>query len=149
MKRPSSAAPDPIARGKWNGLVKAFALLGVAVFVFFIARDPTPPVADASFSEIGRWSEVSGRGEIEWTAEGRERLFTGGEKVDDRAYRVLRISGGILVLERDYSPEELAAHPEWEGRGRVEYRILGPDRLRREFAPEAGVDAMEFARSRP
>lgn len=149
MNDGSEVKPENLARGKWYGFVKAAALLGVAVFVFLITKNPGPTPAENPFSEIGRWQEVEGRGEIEWRADGREILYEEGRKVDERDYRVVERTVESMIVEHGFSPEELEAHPEWRGRGRVSYRILGPHRLRRGFAGEAGVEAMEFLRERP
>jgi hypothetical protein len=146
MNDEADLKPENLARGKWLGLVKAVALLGVAVFVFLITKDPGGPSAGDPFSEIGRWKEVEERGEIEWKADGREILYEKGQKVDERDYRVVALTAESLVVEREFSPDELVAHPEWKGRGRVIYRILGSNRLRRDFTPESGVEAMEFVR---
>lgn len=149
MTNSAKTTSNPIARGKWNSLVKAAALLGGAVFVFFLTKNPRGPADSGGFSEVGRWMESTGRGEIEWTGDGSERLFEEGRKIDERPYRVLEKSATRLVIEHAFSKEELEQHPEWNNRGRVEYGIQGPNRLRREFSPESGVKAMELERREP
>ena len=139
---------ERFACGRWLSLVKAGALLGGAIFVFFVARDPGRAPREPEFSEIGRWSDVEGRGEIEWTSDGMERLHAEGFPTEERAYRVTERSDHRFVVEREFTAEERSANPSWKT-GKVVFQILSPDRIRRDFSAEAGVAAMEFTRVRP